>query len=116
MQFDMQALLRTFCLSDAMAGYEVDGPFERIGEVKSVSGDGGWAVVATGRFLGRLHVIPASAVRRVDPRRGAIHVDLTRTEVDRSPEHDGRGVLNAESARILRSYYGRLSVCLFLPL
>lgn len=113
---EISELLRTFCLNDDVVGYEVDGPAERIGQVKSVTPDGGWAVVATGRILRRLHVIPASTVRWIDPRRRALRVGLTRNQVERSPEHDGRGVLNADSTRILRSYYGRLNVCLFLPL
>lgn len=109
-------LLRTFCLNDDVVGYEVDGPAERIGQVKSVTPDGGWAVVATGRILpaplrhpgvDRAMDRPAAASA---PRRSHTHPGRG------SPEHDGRGVLNAHSTRILRSYYGRLNVCLFLPL
>ncbi len=76
-------------LADDMVGFTVEGrDGESIGKVEHVSYAGTCIIVSTGRILGHKYVVPASWVERVDPGDKAIFVDLTKDEVESSPEYD----------------------------
>lgn len=100
----------TVRLTDDLVGYEVEGRDEHIGRVERVSHDGQWTVVSTGRLFGHRYVVPLESVRLVDSESEAILVDLSKDEVQRSPEYDDHAGLDDDGEAALRTYYGGLRV------
>ncbi len=75
-------------LGDEMVGFTVEGRDGSIGKVDHVSFGGTCVVVSTGRILGHKYVIPVSTVAQIDLDTETIVVDLTKNEVESSPEYD----------------------------
>jgi hypothetical protein len=75
-------------LGDEMVGFTVEGRDGSIGKVDHVSFGGTCVVVSTGRILGHKYVIPASTVAQIDLDTETIVVDLTKDDVESSPEYD----------------------------
>jgi hypothetical protein len=75
-------------LADEMVGFTVEGRDGSIGKVDHVSFGGTCVVVSTGRILGHKYVIPASAVEQIDLDTETVVVDLTKDDVESSPEYD----------------------------
>ncbi len=75
-------------LDDEMIGYDVEGSDGKIGQVEHVSFERTCVVVSTSRLFGKKFVIPASTVERVDEESRTIFVDLSKDEVENSPQYD----------------------------
>ena len=75
-------------LSDEMVGWRVQGTDEEIGKVDHVSFGGTCVIVSTGRFRGKKYVVPAWSIERMDPASETIVVELTKADVEGSPEYD----------------------------
>ncbi len=75
-------------LGDELAGYDVEGRGARIGKIDRVTYTKTCVVVSTSRLFGKRYVIPARAVERVDAAGETVFVDLSKEEVENSPEYD----------------------------
>jgi hypothetical protein len=76
-------------LGDELVGYDVEGRGGRIGKVDHVTYERTCVVVSTSRlFGGKQYVIPANSLERVDMEGRTIFVDLSKDEVENSPEYD----------------------------
>ncbi len=75
-------------LGDELVGYDVEGRDGRIGKVDHVTYEKTCVVVSTSRLFGKQYVIPANSLERVDTEGRTIFVDLSKDEVENSPEYD----------------------------
>ncbi len=75
-------------LNDDMAWYDVEGRDGKIGKVARVTYEQTCLILSTSRLFGKKYVIPASAVVEVDTDKQTLFVDLSKEEVERSPEYD----------------------------
>jgi hypothetical protein len=91
-------------LSDELVGLTVEGRDGTIGKVDHVSYEGTCVIVSTGRLLGKKYVIPAWAVERIDPD-GEVVVDLTKDEVEGSPEYDDHAGFDEDCESRVGAYY-----------
>jgi hypothetical protein len=91
-------------LSDELTGLKVEGRDGTIGKVQHVSYEGTCLIVTTGRLLGKTYVIPAWAVERAVPGEHVI-VDLTKDEVEASPEYDEDTGFDADCEARVAAYY-----------
>jgi hypothetical protein len=92
-------------LSDEVVGFEVVGRDGRIAKVDHVSYGGTCVVVSTGRLLGKKYVVPAWAVERTDHEARTVSVDLTKDDVERSPEYDDHLGFDDECEARVGAYY-----------
>ena len=91
-------------LTDDLTGLKVEGRDGTIGKVSHVSYEGTCLMVSTGRLLGKTYVIPAWAVERVEPEEHVI-VDLTKDEVEGSPEYDDTAGFDEDCESRVGAYY-----------
>ena len=91
-------------LSDELTGLKVDGRDGTIGKVQHVNYEGTCLIVSTGRLLGKSHVIPVWAVERIESGDRVI-VDLTKAEVEASPEYDSRAGFDDDCEARVGTYY-----------
>ena len=75
-------------LSDEIVGYAVQGTDGKIGSVDRVSFEGTCVFVSTGRLFGKKFAIPIGTVERVDDEGRTLFVDLSKDEVENSPQYD----------------------------
>jgi hypothetical protein len=88
MEPDLWTSRQGITLDDELGGYDVQGRDGKIGKVDHVTYERACVVVSTSRLFAKQYVIPASSVERVDPDGQAIFVDLSKEEVENSPEYD----------------------------
>lgn len=91
-------------LSDDLVGLKVEGRDGTIGKVDHVSYECTCMIVSTGRLLGKKFVIPAWAVDRIDPGEH-VQVDLTKDEVEASPEYDDHAGFDDVCEERVGAYY-----------
>ncbi|GAA2752094.1 PRC-barrel domain-containing protein [Kitasatospora cinereorecta] len=75
-----------------LIGFHVEGTDGRIGTVDRLSGhvDARYLIVHTGPWIfGRLVLLPAGTVVRVEPGERTVHVDRSKEQIRRSPAYDG---------------------------
>lgn len=96
-------------LGDEMVGFTVEGRDGSIGKVDHVSFGGRCFVVSTGRILGHKYVIPASSVAQIDLDTETVVVDLTKDEVESSPEYDESTGLDDDCEARVGSHYRDLA-------
>ncbi len=96
-------------LADEMVGYKVEGRDGSIGKIDHVSYGGTCLIVSTGRILGREYVIPASRVEAIDLDTETIVVDLTKDEVEGSPEYDSSAGFDDDCEATVGEYYTGLA-------
>jgi hypothetical protein len=92
-----------------LAGYKVEARDGDIGKIDKTSNDVGSAciVVDTGRWiLGKKVMIPAGAVRDVDPDTETVFVDRTKDEIKDAPEYDEDRFTDPTYRQELGRYYG----------
>ena len=75
-------------LGDEIVGFSVEGRDGTLGKVDHVTYEKTCVVISTSRLLGKQYVIPAGSVEQVDLDTQAIFVDLSKEEVESSPEYD----------------------------
>ena len=75
-------------LGDERVGYDVEGRDGKIGMVDRVAYERTCLFVSTSRLFGKKYVIPAYAVERIDTESETVFVDLSKEEVEASPEYD----------------------------
>ena len=95
-------------LADEMVGYDVDGRDGRIGKVERVSYEGTCVFVSTGRLLSKKYVIPAGSVERIDTESKTVVVDLSKEEVENSPEYDANVGFDDDCEANTGAYYSDL--------
>ena len=95
-------------LGDEMVGYEVEGRDGRIGKVEHVSFERTCVVVSTGRLFAKKYVIPAGSVERVDTESKTMAVDLSKEEVENSPEYDDHVGFDDDCEANTGAYYSDL--------
>ncbi len=96
--------------TDNEVGFRVQAADDLLGKVEYVALDGSYIVVDTAPWIfGRRAVVPSAAVAAIDPRRKRVVVDLTKDEIEQSPQWDEERGLDEECLREVRSYYGRLA-------
>jgi hypothetical protein len=91
-------------LSDELTGLKVEGRDGTIGKVQRVNYEGTCLIVSTGRLLGKTYVIPAWAVERIAPG-DHVAVDLTKDEVEGSPEYDDHTGFDDDCETRVGAYY-----------
>ncbi len=96
-------------LGDEMVGFTVEGPDGSIGKVDHVSFGGTCIVVSTGRILGHKYVIPASWIEQIDLDTETIVVELTKDEVESSPEYDDAIGLDEDCEARVGDHYRNLA-------
>lgn len=96
-------------ITEEVEGYDLEGRDGRIGRVDRVGLDGRWLLVAVGRLFRRRYLVPSSSVRLVDPESEALLVDVSRSEVERSPRYEPERGFDAELEELVRAYYGGLA-------
>lgn len=109
MKRDTGAPVGAIRISDEVEGYDLEGRDQRIGRVERVGLDGRWLLVSIGRLFRRRYLVPSSSVRLVDSESEALLVDVSKSEVDRSPLYDPERGFDAELEETLRAYYGGLA-------
>ncbi len=92
-------------LADEMVGYAVEGRDGTIGKVDRVNYGRTCVVVSTSRLFGKKYVIPIGAVERIDDASEAIFVDLSKEEVEGSPEYDDDAGFDDQCEATTGSYY-----------
>ncbi len=108
MQADLWTSGEGVVLGDELAGYDVEGSDGRIGKVDRVTYTKTSVLVSTSRLFGKRYVIPASSVERIDPDSQAIFVDLSKEEVENSPEYDDRLGFDDDCKAKTETYYAQL--------
>ena len=92
-----------------LSGYKVEARDGGIGKVDETSNDVGRAciVVDTGPWiLGKKVMIPAGAVRDIDPDTETVFVDRTKDEIKNAPEFDEARFSDPAYRDELGRYYG----------
>ncbi len=95
-------------LGDEMVGYEVEGRDGQLGKVERVTYERTCVIVSTGRVFGKKYVIPASSVERIDTESETIVVDLSKEEVENSPEYDDAVGFDDDCEANTGAYYSDL--------
>lgn len=108
MQVDLWTSREDVMLADELVGYDVQGSDGRIGKLDRVTYTKTCVVVSTSRLFGKRYVIPASSVERVDPDSQAIFVDLSKEEVENSPEYDDHLGFDDDCKAKTDAYYAQL--------
>ena len=108
MQPDLWTSREDVMLGDDLVGYDVRGSDGRIGKVDRVTYAKTCVVVSTSRLFGKRYVIPASSVERIDPDSQAIFVDLSKGEVENSPQYDDRLGFDDDCEAKTEGYYAEL--------
>ncbi len=93
-------------LDDELVGYEVEGRDGKIGKVDHVAFEKTCFFVSTSRLFRKQYVVPASAVERVDTKGKTIYVDLSKEEVENSPEYDDHVGFDEDCEAKTGAYYG----------
>ncbi len=88
MQADVWTSREGVTLGDELVGYDVEGRDGKVGKAERVTYTKSCVIVSTSRLFGKRYVIPASSVERVDTEDQTIFVDLSKEEVENSPEYD----------------------------
>ena len=88
MQADVWTSREGVTLGDELVGYGIEGRDGKIGKVDHVTYEKTCVVVSTSRLFGKQYLIPANSVERVDTEGQTIFVDLSKEEVENSPEYD----------------------------
>ena len=96
-------------VSEDMAGYQVEGNDGAIGKVERVSYGGNCLFVSTSRFFGKTYVIPAGAVERIETDETTIFVNVSKEEVEESPEYDSRLGFDEDCENRTGTYYTELA-------
>jgi hypothetical protein len=92
-----------------LTGYKVEAQDGGIGKIDKANNDVGSAciVVDTGPWiLGKKVMIPAGAIRDVDPDTETVFVDRTKDEIKDSPEYDEDRFNDQAYRESLGTYYG----------
>jgi len=92
-----------------LSGYKVEARDGGIGKIDEASNEVGssFIVVDTGPWiLGKKVMIPAGAIRDVDPDTETVFVDRTKDEIKNAPEYDESLHADAAYRDELGSYYG----------
>lgn len=89
MQGDVWMAREGVTLGDELKDYDVEGRDGKIGKVDHVTFAKTCVTVSTARlFGGKRYVIPAQSIERIDTEGKTIFVDLSKEEVENSPEYD----------------------------
>ncbi len=96
-------------LADEMVGFQVEGRDGSIGKIDHVSYGGTCLIVATGRILGHKYVVPASQIQEVDLDTETVIVDLTKDEIEASPEYDSSAGFDDDCEAKVGEYYTGLA-------
>jgi hypothetical protein len=96
-------------LADEMVGFKVEGRDGSIGKIDHVSYGGTCLILSTGRILGHKYVIPASRIEEVDLDTETIVVDLTKDDVEGSPEYDSSVGFDDDCETSVGDYYRDLA-------
>ena len=91
-----------------LSGYKVEARDGSIGKVDEASNDVGSAfiIVDTGPWiLGKKVMIPAGALREIDPDTETVFVDRTKDEIKNAPEYDADRFLDEAYRDELGRYY-----------
>jgi hypothetical protein len=92
-----------------LSGYKVEARDGEIGKIDKANNDVGSAciVVDTGPWIfGKTVMIPAGAVRDIDPDTETVFVDRTKDEIKNAPEYDEDRFTDPEYRDELGRYYG----------
>jgi hypothetical protein len=92
-----------------LAGFEIEARDGSIGKVDEATNEtsGSWLIVDTGPWIfGRKVMIPAGAVERIDSDTKRVSLNLTKDQIENSPEFD-RDRMNDEYRTQLGDYYTR---------
>ena len=92
-----------------LSGYKVEASDGGIGKIDKANDDVGSAfiIVDTGPWiLGKKVMIPAGAVREVDPDTETVFVDRTKDEIKNAPEYDEDRFADEAYRDRLGRYYG----------
>ena len=92
-----------------LSGYKVEARDGSIGKIDKANNDVGSAciVVDTGPWiLGKKVMIPAGAVRDIDPDTETIFVDRTKDEIKNAPEYDDDRFNDPKYREDISRYYG----------
>ena len=92
-------------LGDELVGFAVEGRDGSIGKVDHVNYAGTCVIVSTGRLRAKKYVVPAWTVERVDADGKTVTVDLTKDEVDGSPEYDDHAGFDDACESSVEAYY-----------
>jgi hypothetical protein len=87
-QADLWTAREGVALGDELVGWDVEGRDGKIGKVDHVTYERTCVVVSTSRLFGKQFVVPANSLERVDTEGRTIFVDLSKEEVENSPEYD----------------------------
>ena len=96
-------------LSDEMVGWKVEGRDETIGKVDHVNYEGTCVIVSTGRILGKKYVVPAWTIHTVDADNETLTADVTKDEVEGSPEYDDTAGFDEACEAKVGAYYEDLA-------
>jgi hypothetical protein len=96
-------------LTDDIIGWTVAGRDEMIGKLDHVSFEGTCVIVTTGRIRGKKYVVPAWTIERLDPENETVTVDVTKDQVENSPEYDEALGFDEACESKVGSYYEDLA-------
>jgi hypothetical protein len=106
MQGELWTPRQGVALGDELVGYDVEGRDGKVGKVDHVAYEKTCVIVSTSRlFGGKQYVIPASSVQRIDAEGQAIFVDLSKEEVENSPEYDDQLGFDEDCEAKTGAYY-----------
>ena len=79
-----------------------------IGKVERINYERTCLIVSTSRLFGKRYVVPVGSVERVDMDSRKVLVDLSKEEVENSPNYDDHQGVDEECQATVGAYYGDL--------
>ena len=92
-------------LGDEIVGFDVEAREGTLGKVDHVTYEKTCVVITTSRLFGKRYVVPASSVEQVDLDTQTVLVDLSKEEVENSPEYDAKLGFNDDCESQTGAYY-----------